>query len=101
MVKFCDLEEGLKDCILPKLRVYYDLVTFEERSNWIMKIFYGHKEIFESFETYELEPQKEESEFEKKKLRLFLDGVYLYKVKDDGLVELVCNCYDEEYYYYR
>lgn len=99
-MKFIELEVSLRMTILPKLREYFNKVSFEDRSNWIMKIFYGHKIIFESFETYELDPFLEEEAFEQKKLRLFLDGVCLYNIKNKN-IQLICDCDGKDYYKYR
>ena len=100
MKKLNKLDQELVDRILPKLRGYFDSVTFEDRANWIMRIFYGHKQIFESFETYELDSYIEEEAFEEKKLRLFLDGVSLYYFESNSII-LVCDADDEDYYKYR
>ena len=100
MLRFKDLSQKNQEGILPGLREFYDRVTFIDRSNWIMKIFYGHKVIFESFETYEFNVLNEEKEFELKKLRLFLDGVGLYKVTGKEVI-LVCDLDNEDYYLYR
>jgi histidinol phosphatase-like enzyme len=100
MVKYSQLDDDSKSMVLPILREYFDKVTFEERNNWIMRIFYGHKQIFESFETYEFDLNLEEKAFEEKKLRLFLDGVSLYHFENNSIV-LVCDGDNLDYYQYR
>jgi hypothetical protein len=93
-------DSSIQTSILPKLRLYFDKVTYENRDRWIMQIWYADKSIFESFETYEQDSHNLEQAFEEKKLRLFLDGVYLYYVHSNDHIELVCDAYDD-YYKYR
>jgi hypothetical protein len=94
-----DLET--RESILPLLRPYFDLVTLENCNKYLMQIWYANKSIFESFQTYELNPNEFEKAFEDKKLRLFLDGVFLYYIHSNEQIELICNAYNEEYYNYR
>ncbi|MDY0211252.1 MAG: hypothetical protein RBQ91_07620 [Acholeplasma sp.] len=62
-----------------------------------MKIWYCDKTIYESFETYELDPHKLEEAFESKKIRLFLDGVELFYVTNENRMVSICN--SEKSYY--
>jgi hypothetical protein len=99
--KLQDYDLKTQEMILPALRVYFDQVTLENCNQYLMQIWYANKSIFESFETYELNPYKLEKAFEKKKLRLFIDGVYLYYIYSNEKIELICNAYNEEYHQYR
>lgn len=101
MTKSSEIDYQILISILPSLRPYFDFITLENSQKWIMKIRYGHKEIFESFETYELDPQKEEDEFYAKKIRLFQDGVALYQVINVDEIILACKVDNEEYYTFR
>lgn len=99
-IRLSDLESNVVSDILPKLRSYFDQINYGNRNGYLMQIWYGDKSIFESFETYELEPSLEESAFEEKKLRLFLDGVYLYRINSIESIELICDAH-EEYFKFK
>jgi hypothetical protein len=102
-IKFSDLEAHLKEAIVSSLRPFFDQIHFENRLSWIMIIHYGPYELIESFndlrmEMYEDYNCKERVEmFEKQKLRLFLDGVYLYLRGSGKEIALVCDAFNEHY----
>jgi len=93
-----ECDKSIQMSILPSLKPYFDLITIENCSHWLMKIRYGHKDIYESFETYELDPFYELDDFYKKKIKLFLDGVALYYIYPDDQIKIVCQIKNDEYY---
>lgn len=102
-IKFSDLDPQLQENIVPSLRPFFDQIYFDNRKNWIIVIHYGPIEHIESFSSIQMELYEEydlherEEMFEVKKLRLFLDGVYLYIIKTFKEIELVCDAYEEHY----
>ena len=102
-IKFKDLELDLQKEIVPSLRQFFDQITYENRIQWIMVIHYGPIELVESFTTYEMEfnekfeMSKIEEIFEKRKLYLFLNGVYLYFRESIKKIKLVCDAFQEHY----
>ncbi len=94
-----DFSPKLVDTIYPKMRIYFDQVTFENYSQYLMAYEYGPHIIYESFEfvpSY-FGTQEHINEFERRKLFLFLNGVYLYKIHAVDSIELLCDAYDIKY----
>lgn len=102
-IKFSALEKQLQENIVPSLRPFFDQIQFENRHDWIMIIHYGPNEFVESFNDLQMELQEDNNFderveiFERQKLYLFLNGVYLYLRKSKEEIKLVCDAFEEHY----
>lgn len=99
-IKFLkDLSPKLVESIYPKMRIFFDQVTFENYNEYLMAYEYGPHIIYESFEFVPSYYGTNDhiNEFESRKLFLFLNGVYLYKIHTADSIELVCDAYDIKY----
>jgi len=97
--RLSDLDPKLVQYIYPKMRDYFDLITFDNYNEYLMAYEYGPHIIYESFEfvpSY-YGTQEHINEFESRKLFLFLNGVYLYKIHNADSIELLCDAYDIKY----
>jgi len=97
ITKFKEINPNVQKEIPKGLRRYFDEITFFNKDKWLMKYEYGNHYFFESFEISDLE---EDKEFERHKLFLFLNGVYLYYVHDIERIELISDNSDENRRYY-
>jgi len=85
-VKFSDLDIEDQRYIEPHLKSFYDKVTFETRTQWVMEYEQNDYQGFSSFDTWNY---MDEEQFEAIKLDLFLHGQYLFKVSKFGSIQLV------------
>ncbi len=85
-VKFSDLDIEDQKCIEPHLRYFYDKVTFDTRTRWVMQFSQNDYTGYSSFDTWNF---ADESQFEDIKLDLFLHGLNLYEVTKFGNIQLV------------
>ena len=80
-VKFSDLDIEDQKYIEPHLRDFYDKVTFDTRTRWVMDFSQNDYSGYSSFDTRNY---MDEDQFEAIKLDLFLNGLNLYEVTEFG-----------------
>jgi hypothetical protein len=85
-VRFSDLDIEDQQHIETHLRSFYDKVTFDTRTHWVMQFSQNDYDGFSSFDTWNY---MDENQFEAIKLDLFLNGWNLFAVTKFGNVQLV------------
>lgn len=96
-LKFSELPLETQMWIAPELREYFDRITYETASEWLMCYNYGDISLWSSFEYHDsLATQKE---FENHKLALFQDGYSLHKIISVEDIEFETKSTDESQRY--
>lgn len=85
-VTFNDLDPKEQAYIKPHLRPFFDQVTFDTRTLWVME--YGLND-YEGISTFDTMNYMDKREFEAVKYDLFLNGDYLYKFSKYGSLKLM------------
>jgi len=85
-IKLSDLDIEDQRYIEPHLKSFYDQVTFETRTQWIMEYEQNDYKGYSSFDTPNY---MDEDQFEVIKLDLFMNGFNLYEVTKFGSIHLI------------
>ncbi len=97
--KLDELSIDLVADIYPKLREFFDQITFDNYDQYIMGYEYGPYLLYESFNFMPSSDEQDDQiiEFEQRKLFLFLNGVLLYHIQSMDRIILICDAYDIEH----
>lgn len=96
-LRFNELPLETQMWIVPELRQYYDLITYENAGDWLVCYAYGAVTLWSSFEFHRI-PENDQ-EFENHKLSLFKDAYSLYKISSIKDIEYVTRLKNESHRY--
>lgn len=85
-VKFSDLDIEDQKYIEPHLRDFYDKVTFDTRTRWVMEF---NQNDYSGYSSFDTRNYMDKDQFEAIKLDLFLNGWNLYEVTKFGSIQHV------------
>ena len=103
IVMLNELKSDLVEHMYPKLRAFFNQITYENYDQYIMAYEYGPYLLYESFNFMPSSFDSTEvlDEFEKRKLLLFLNGVTLYQIKSIDNIAMICDAYDIKHKFER